>query len=395
MKSVHQGVIIIALMLIGHQGRALVPFGERGRYADLTPGSAEDEYQERQIQQWQIAVNVPPHVAQGAPGNAPPPGTVWIQVPTGGGYPQQPAGGYPQQPAGGYPQKPAGGYPQQPAGGYPQQPAGGYPEQTPGGYPQQPAGGYPQTVGGLPQQPAGGYPQQPAGGYPETTGGYPQQPAGGYPQQPAGGYPQIESTPAPFPSPIPEPPNGLNPGQETGSSEQAALLELRKFCLSPRGQFPTDKSCSKFVNCWDDVAVESDCPGGLVFNPAAGFCDYSYNVDCGNRPAEKPAPLADKGACPSPFGTYRSAASCSVFIVCVSGTPVKFDCPQGLNYNDEIGVCDYPYNVDCRGTPAENQVTTVAPSSIPNDSRYEPWLKRIPARFITSQKRYKRLAQRS
>jgi hypothetical protein len=64
------------------------------------------------------------------------------------------------------------------------------------------------------------------------------------------------------------------------------LLELRKFCLAPRGQFPTDKSCSKFVNCWDEVAVESDCPGGLVFNPAAGFCDYPYNVDCGNRPVE-------------------------------------------------------------------------------------------------------------
>jgi hypothetical protein len=39
------------------------------------------------------------------------------------------------------------------------------------------------------------------------------------------------------------------------------------------------------VNCWDDVAVESDCPGGLVFNPS-GFCDYPYNVDCGNRLVE-------------------------------------------------------------------------------------------------------------
>lgn len=45
----------------------------------------------------------------------------------------------------------------------------------------------------------------------------------------------------------------------------------------------------------------------------------------------------------------------------------------------EIGVCDYPYNVDCRGTPAESHVTTVAPTSVPDNSRYEPWLKRIPA----------------
>jgi hypothetical protein len=81
---------------------------------------------------------------------------------------------------------------------------------------------------------------------------------------------------------VPVPSNELNPGQETGSNAEAAFAELRRFCLSPRGQFPIDKSCSKFVNCWDDVAIESDCPGGLVFNPA-GFCDYPYNVDCGNR----------------------------------------------------------------------------------------------------------------
>jgi len=48
----------------------------------------------------------------------------------------------------------------------------------------------------------------------------------------------------------------------------------------------------------------------------------------------------------------------------------------------ELGVCDYPYNVDCQGTPPQNKVTTVAPySSTDNYSdQYVPWLRKSPAR---------------
>jgi hypothetical protein len=61
----------------------------------------------------------------------------------------------------------------------------------------------------------------------------------------------------------------------------------------------------------------------------------------------------------------------------------------GLSTFQEIGVCDYPYNVDCRGTPvgvpAVSQVTTVAqnPTSGLNtgnySGQYEFWLKKVPA----------------
>lgn len=57
---------------------------------------------------------------------------------------------------------------------------------------------------------------------------------------------------------------------------------LSKYCLSPRGQFPS-KACNKYVNCWDDVVVEQECPSGLVFSEK-GYCDYPYNVDCARRP---------------------------------------------------------------------------------------------------------------
>lgn len=61
----------------------------------------------------------------------------------------------------------------------------------------------------------------------------------------------------------------------------AADPALLKFCLKPRGQFPS-KSCNKYVNCWDGVVLEQECPGGLLFS-SKGYCDYPANVDCSNR----------------------------------------------------------------------------------------------------------------
>ena len=55
-------------------------------------------------------------------------------------------------------------------------------------------------------------------------------------------------------------------------------------CIQDRGQFPSDKSCSHFLNCWDGVVVTQECPRGLLFNEITGECDYDHEVDCGVRP---------------------------------------------------------------------------------------------------------------
>ncbi|CAG2064558.1 unnamed protein product [Timema podura] len=66
---------------------------------------------------------------------------------------------------------------------------------------------------------------------------------------------------------------------------QARRLELRKNCKAPRGQFSHGSACHMYVNCWDDVVIEESCPGGLLFNEK-GYCDYDYNVECGDRKIE-------------------------------------------------------------------------------------------------------------
>lgn len=56
---------------------------------------------------------------------------------------------------------------------------------------------------------------------------------------------------------------------------------VRKNCLKSRGQFPST-SCNKYFNCWDGVVLEEECPPGTLFSEK-GWCDYEYNVDCGQR----------------------------------------------------------------------------------------------------------------
>nr|CAD7203451.1 unnamed protein product [Timema douglasi] len=346
----------------------------------------------------------PGYPQQPQPGNPqqPQPGNPQQPQP---GYPQQPQPGNPQQPQPGYPQQPQPGYPQQPQPGYPQQPQPGNPQQPQPGNPQQPQPGYPQQPQpGNPQQPQPGYPQQPQPGYPQQPQpGNPQQPQPGYPQPiptpqqpeeypgvPPSGYPSqpeqpdgslittqpdgdgdnslnpqpvpapgpdpIEPFPAPGPDPVyPEPAPGL--GGEQGGNElgpgavPTGEEELRKNCRAPRGQFPHGSACHMYVNCWDDVVIEESCPGGLLFNEK-GYCDYDYNVECGDRKIEKPMSLSENSQCPQPYGRHRSSEACNIFYVCVGGSPVKFECPEGLNYNNNLHVCDYPYRVECEGLPS-------------------------------------------
>ncbi|CAG2064559.1 unnamed protein product [Timema podura] len=66
----------------------------------------------------------------------------------------------------------------------------------------------------------------------------------------------------------------------------------------------------------------------------------------------EPLSLSENSQCPQPYGRHRSSEACNIFYVCVGGSPVKFECPEGLNYNNNLHVCDYPYRVECEGLPS-------------------------------------------
>lgn len=43
--------------------------------------------------------------------------------------------------------------------------------------------------------------------------------------------------------------------------------------------------------------------------------------------------------------------NCSTFFACAQGTPVEMACPAGLEFNDELKVCDYPEKAGCVQLP--------------------------------------------
>ncbi|XP_072389860.1 uncharacterized protein [Diabrotica undecimpunctata] len=123
---------------------------------------------------------------------------------------------------------------------------------------------------------------------------------------------------------------------------------LQKRCLQPRGQFPS-LSCKKYVNCWDGHVVEQECPEGLLFS-TKGYCDYSYNVNCGDR-GEKGGSkvvLPESSECPEESGTFREKHDCGSYYTCVFNKIVaRYACPIGFKFNEGLGICDYEANVDC------------------------------------------------
>ncbi|CAG9838036.1 unnamed protein product [Diabrotica balteata] len=188
---------------------------------------------------------------------------------------------------------------------------------------------------------------------------------------------------------------------------------LQKRCLQPRGQFPSS-SCKKYVNCWDGHVVEQECPEGLLFS-TKGYCDYSYNVNCGDRgekggskgfkfneglgicdyeanvdcsekiinhskqmfevvTTEKNAGnneyIAQNTKCSVEYGTFRDMYKCNKYYICADFKIVsQHECPPGFSFNDNIGKCDYSHKVDCARPQQMYEITKNSILQIPEEYR--------------------------
>ncbi|CAK1580890.1 unnamed protein product [Parnassius mnemosyne] len=136
--------------------------------------------------------------------------------------------------------------------------------------------------------------------------------------------------------------------------------------------------CNKFYQCLRGELVEHTCPKGLFFNIEVDQCDWSENVDCGNRviadnedkddsdeddsnndsggncnPGEAPIICAAKGS----DGVLIAHENCNQFYKCSEGVPIALFCPANLLYNPKTEQCDWPRNVQCgnRVIPGDNE----------------------------------------
>lgn len=73
---------------------------------------------------------------------------------------------------------------------------------------------------------------------------------------------------------------------------------------------------------------------------------FTDRVHCGGDSVHSIPSIPGMFICPGD-GIYKDPADCSKFYICLAGNPSSFDCPNGLQFNDAIEVCDWPENVIC------------------------------------------------
>lgn len=85
------------------------------------------------------------------------------------------------------------------------------------------------------------------------------------------------------------------------------------------------------MTCGVRAATVAVCLGGFV-------------AVCGSRALQTCPPVDDRNANAT---LLANAYNCSTFYICRQGTPLKFECPADLHFNDRLKVCDYQLNASC------------------------------------------------
>lgn len=96
-------------------------------------------------------------------------------------------------------------------------------------------------------------------------------------------------------------------------------------------------------------AVISIC--NVKANPIAAVSDVKLqNFDIKYPVVEtlRPWTLPDSETCVNfPGGFYKHETDCGKYYLCVFGTQYHFSCPQGLVFDLNSSVCNFPENVIC------------------------------------------------
>lgn len=127
-------------------------------------------------------------------------------------------------------------------------------------------------------------------------------------------------------------------------------------------------NCSLYYECYQGLKYLMSCPGNLVFNIDAKYCDYPTNVDCSRTlPTTEPTTPVTRdpdatttsttqgptttavSVCVNvPDGTFLSDPyDCNKFYECLYGKAIVGTCPLDLLWNEAKLTCDYPENVTC------------------------------------------------
>ncbi|CAD6187461.1 unnamed protein product [Caenorhabditis auriculariae] len=118
---------------------------------------------------------------------------------------------------------------------------------------------------------------------------------------------------------------------------------------------PLKGSCSDFLLCLSGKAYTLSCPSNLYFSAAKKYCVLPANSGCVLSTTAAPktttratttTKAATKFTC-TKDGFFGDVNDCNKFIRCVNGVAFNFDCPKGLTFNSQEGMCDNPDPSKC------------------------------------------------
>jgi hypothetical protein len=130
----------------------------------------------------------------------------------------------------------------------------------------------------------------------------------------------------------------------TGRPELQPAQSVTKFCPRENGYFadPDPSVCDVFYFCVNGNPNRLTCPGGLVFDPSLGQCGWTHLVKREGCKAKNEfdfeCPQEDIAT--SVPSRHLDEKSCTEFYLCISGTPRKSGCEDGLVYNDDLKACN-------------------------------------------------------
>jgi len=168
-------------------------------------------------------------------------------------------------------------------------------------------------------------------------------------------------------------------------------------------------SCSEFYECDNGVPHLFQCAnmtdgGRLYFDQKLQRCNWPSEVDCEVASTEPPVTTSvthsSNDAKPIDFELLQrilapienasvdcsqaengdkipSPTSCSEYFVCVMGNAYLYKCPLiagggRLYFDTELGVCNWPWMVDCEITTTESPSTTTMVTTQSNTTTIEP-----------------------
>lgn len=120
---------------------------------------------------------------------------------------------------------------------------------------------------------------------------------------------------------------------------------------------PHEKRCNLFYTCnWGETLL-FECPANLHWSVEKNICDYPENVKCEVGKATKDEEAAVENSdldprCPL-VNDYDETIhlphedDCTKFYKCDWGRAVLQECPDGLHFNAELSVCDWPESAKC------------------------------------------------